>query len=66
MARGEPEASEMTTHSETRRMPYSARQLFDLVADVERYPEFLPWCQAARIRSRRTREDGCQIGRAHV
>ncbi|MDT0683977.1 type II toxin-antitoxin system RatA family toxin [Roseicyclus sp. F158] len=43
----------MTTHSETRTVPYTAQQMFDLVADVERYPEFLPWTAAARIRSRR-------------
>ena len=42
----------MTTHSETRVMPYTARQMYDLVADVESYAEFLPWCSAARIRSR--------------
>lgn len=30
-------------------VPYTARQMFDLVADVERYPEFLPWCSACRI-----------------
>lgn len=36
---------------ETRRMAYSAEQMFDLVADVERYPEFLPWVVATRIRS---------------
>lgn len=35
-------------------LPFSAEQLFDLVADVERYPEFLPWCQATRI----TRREG--------
>ncbi len=35
-------------------MPYSAEQMFDLVADVDRYPEFLPWCRAARI----TRREG--------
>ena len=40
----------MPTHSETRILPYSARQMYDLVADVGRYPEFLPWCAAARIR----------------
>ena len=40
----------MTTHSETRHLPYSARQMYDLVADVAHYPEFLPWCAAARIR----------------
>ena len=38
--------------SEIRRLPYSAEQMFDLVADVARYPEFLPWTAAARIRSR--------------
>lgn len=41
----------MPTHSETRQLPYSARQMYDLVADVASYPEFLPWCAAARIRS---------------
>lgn len=41
----------MPTHSEIRRLPYSARQMFDLVANVRAYPEFLPWCAAARIRS---------------
>ena len=41
----------MPTHEETRRLPYSAQQMYDLVADVARYPEFLPWTAAARIRS---------------
>ncbi|MEB3414876.1 type II toxin-antitoxin system RatA family toxin [Alteriqipengyuania sp. WL0013] len=36
---------------ETRRLPYSAQQMFDLVADVKRYPEFLPWVIATRVRS---------------
>lgn len=40
----------MPRHSETRILPYSAEQMYDLVADVARYPEFLPWCAAARIR----------------
>ena len=43
----------MPTHTEQRVMPYTAQQMFDLVADVPRYPEFLPWNSAARIRSRR-------------
>jgi coenzyme Q-binding protein COQ10 len=43
----------MTTHAEQRVLPYTPEQLFDLVADVERYPEFLPWCLGARIRERR-------------
>jgi coenzyme Q-binding protein COQ10 len=43
----------MTTHSETRRLPYTALQMYDLVADVGSYPKFLPWNSAARIRTRR-------------
>lgn len=42
----------MPTHSERRALPYAPRQLYDIVADIERYPEFLPWCMAARIRRR--------------
>ncbi|TVP72349.1 MAG: type II toxin-antitoxin system RatA family toxin [Rhodobacteraceae bacterium] len=51
----------MPSHTEHRHMPYSAEQIFDLVADVARYPEFLPWTAAARIRSRRPIEGGEQI-----
>ncbi|QPM89775.1 type II toxin-antitoxin system RatA family toxin [Pseudooceanicola algae] len=40
----------MPTHSETRKLPYRAQQMYDLVADVGSYPQFLPWCAAARIR----------------
>ncbi|MDR2857228.1 MAG: type II toxin-antitoxin system RatA family toxin [Novosphingobium sp.] len=36
---------------ERRRLPYAAAQMFDLVADVGRYPEFLPWIMAIRVRS---------------
>jgi coenzyme Q-binding protein COQ10 len=43
----------MATHAEKRVLHHSPEQLFDLVADVERYPLFLPWCIGARIRSRR-------------
>lgn len=42
----------MPTHAEKRYLPYTHEKLFELVADVERYPEFLPWCVAARIRKR--------------
>jgi len=42
----------MPSHAEKRVLPFTPRQLFDLVADVEKYPEFLPWCVAARIRER--------------
>ncbi|MEG3086331.1 type II toxin-antitoxin system RatA family toxin [Sphingomonas sp. PB4P5] len=41
----------MPKHSETRRLPYSCEQMFDLVADVGRYAEFLPWVTAIRVRS---------------
>lgn len=41
---------------EARRLPYSAEQMFDLVADVGRYPEFLPWVVATRVRSDDGRE----------
>lgn len=44
----------MPTHAEKRHLPYRADQLYDLVAGVDRYPEFLPWCRAARI----TRREG--------
>ena len=47
----------MPRHSENRVLPYSAPQIYDLVADVARYPEFLPWTAAARIRSRRPLAD---------
>jgi len=43
----------MTTHSETRTLPYSADQMYALIADIESYPQFLPWCVGCRIRSRR-------------
>ena len=41
----------MPRHAETRALPYRPEQMFDLVADVARYPEFLPWVSAVRIRS---------------
>jgi coenzyme Q-binding protein COQ10 len=41
----------MPRHSETRHLPYTPAQLFDLVADVQRYDEFLPWVVAVRVRS---------------
>ena len=42
----------MPTHAEKRVLPYTPAQLFDLVADVEQYPAFLPWCVAIRVRHR--------------
>ncbi|WP_373475167.1 type II toxin-antitoxin system RatA family toxin [Sphingorhabdus sp.] len=40
----------MPHHHERRVLPHSAAQMYDLVADVGRYPEFLPWVSAVRIR----------------
>jgi coenzyme Q-binding protein COQ10 len=56
----------MPTHSEKRKLPYTARQMYDLVADVARYPEFLPWTSAARIRSRTPRPDGAEVVEADL
>jgi coenzyme Q-binding protein COQ10 len=38
-------------HHETRELPYSDEQMFGLVTDIARYPEFLPWVVALRVRS---------------
>jgi len=43
--------------SDQRNLPYSAQQMFELAADVAKYPEFLPWCSGMRIRSRTQVED---------
>ncbi len=48
----------MPTHAEKRVLPHSPEQLFALVADIEKYPEFLPWCVATRVRERTLNEDG--------
>ena len=42
----------MPTHAEKRFLPYSQEQLFSLVAEIERYPEFLPWCIGVRVNDR--------------
>ena len=39
----------MTFHHEKRIVPYTPDQLFELVADVRKYPEFLPWCVSTNI-----------------
>jgi len=44
----------MPIHRETRILPYTPEQIYALVADVERCPEFLPWCVACRIVKRDT------------
>lgn len=42
----------MPSFTSKRRVPFTARQMYGLVADVERYPEFLPMCESIRIKSR--------------
>jgi coenzyme Q-binding protein COQ10 len=44
----------MLEHGERKYLPYTPEQLFDLVADVEKYPQFLPWCLSCKI----TRREG--------
>ncbi|HEY8288815.1 MAG TPA: type II toxin-antitoxin system RatA family toxin [Acetobacteraceae bacterium] len=46
----------MPTHAEHQIVPYRPEQVFDLVADVGKYPQFLPWCIGARVRSRTERD----------
>jgi coenzyme Q-binding protein COQ10 len=48
----------MPTHSEKRTVPYTADEMYALIADVGRYPEFLPWCAAARVRETTALPDG--------
>ncbi len=45
----------MPVHKEKRVLPYTSDQLYRLVVDIERYPEFLPWCLGARIKTRQER-----------
>jgi coenzyme Q-binding protein COQ10 len=47
--------------SSKRRVRHSAAQMFDLVADVERYPEFVPLCKSLKIRQRTAKPDGTEI-----
>ena len=48
----------MPTHAETRLVSYTADEMYALIADVGRYPEFLPWCAAARLRGTKPLPDG--------
>ena len=48
----------MPLFRDERRVRHNAVQMFDLVADVERYPEFVPLCKALKVRSRRPETDG--------
>src|ERR1700748_2066668 len=51
----------MPRFSNRRRVQHRAEQMFDLVADVERYPEFVPLCQSLKIRQRTQKPDGTEI-----
>src|ERR1700747_2652004 len=51
----------MPRFSSKRRVPHSAAQMFDLVADVERYPEFVPLCHSLKIRQRTQNPDGTEV-----
>lgn len=48
----------MPTYSSVRRVPFTARQMFDLVADVQRYPEFVPYCERLDVTSRKEIPEG--------
>ena len=48
----------MKDFTESRTMPYTAKQLYDLAIDIESYPEFVPLCKRARLSEAVTREDG--------
>jgi coenzyme Q-binding protein COQ10 len=51
----------MPQFSSRRRVPHSAQQMFDLVADIERYPQFVPLCKALKIRERTPQPDGTEV-----
>lgn len=46
----------MPKFESNRRVPHSAEEMFALVADVEKYPQFLPMCESLTVRSRRERD----------
>lgn len=50
--------TDLPTFDTTRRVPFTPSQMYALVADVERYPEFLPLCEGLQVRSRETGPDG--------
>jgi coenzyme Q-binding protein COQ10 len=51
----------MPSFSNKRRVLHSAPEMFDLVADIERYPEFVPLCQSLKIRQRTPKPDGTEV-----
>jgi coenzyme Q-binding protein COQ10 len=51
----------MPRYVTTRDLPHRPEQMFDLVADVERYPEFVPMCEALKVRRRTTGVNGSEV-----
>jgi coenzyme Q-binding protein COQ10 len=51
----------MPQFSTTRHVQHAAGEMFDLVADVERYPEFVPLCRSLKVRQRRSGPDGVEV-----
>jgi len=51
----------MPSFETTRRVKHSSNNMFDLVADVEKYPEFVPLCETLVVRGRKTRTDGSEV-----
>ncbi len=51
----------MTVHQQTKRLPHPPEAVFDIVADIQQYPEFLPWCSAVRVRSSNADDEGREI-----
>ena len=51
----------MTSHTDSRHVPYSADLMFKVVADVEQYPRFLPWVAGLRVLSRDPMADGREV-----
>jgi coenzyme Q-binding protein COQ10 len=51
----------MPQFSTKRRVPHAAAEMFDLVADVDRYPEFLPLCRALKVKSREKKGEGIEV-----
>src|SRR5579872_3807902 len=51
----------MPQFTTTRRVRHAARNMFDLVADIEKYPQFVPLCSALKIRNRATKDDGAEV-----
>src|SRR3982751_4235760 len=55
----------MPLHQETRVLPYTADQMYAVVADVARYPEFLPWCERLIVKTRE-KQDGIEYVTAEM